>query len=201
MFTVLLEKMEEQQRDKSIMKVLEDTLEELLFLNSLSEKLEIQFTKCLQVYLLFSLCLSLVECLLVDRICGLFWYAFSRGSLGHFERFLWPARLLCSWNSSGKNTGVCGHSLLQGIFPTQGLNLGFLHCRQILYHLSHQGGPPCRLQVVITYENVSSSWKVQKLPYKQNGRQKTACSLLFLLESYQELKTFSLICLLCLWSV
>ena len=68
----MLEKMEEQQRDKSIMKVLEDTLEELLFLNSLSEKLEIQFTKCLQVYLLFSLCLSLVECLLVDRICGLF---------------------------------------------------------------------------------------------------------------------------------
>ena len=31
------------------------------------------------------------------------------------------------------------HSLLQGIFPTQGLNLGLPHCRQILYHLSHQG--------------------------------------------------------------
>ena len=31
------------------------------------------------------------------------------------------------------------HSLLQGIFPTEGLNLGLLHCRQILYHLSHQG--------------------------------------------------------------
>ena len=30
------------------------------------------------------------------------------------------------------------HSLLQGIFPTQGSNLGLLHCRQILYHLSHQ---------------------------------------------------------------
>ena len=35
------------------------------------------------------------------------------------------------------------HSLLQGIFPTQGLNLGLLHCRQILYHLSHQGSPAC----------------------------------------------------------
>ena len=33
------------------------------------------------------------------------------------------------------------HSLLQGIFPTQGLNPGFLHCRRILYHLSHQGSP------------------------------------------------------------
>ena len=33
------------------------------------------------------------------------------------------------------------HFLLQGIFPTQGLNLGLSHCRQILYHLSHQGSP------------------------------------------------------------
>ena len=45
------------------------------------------------------------------------------------------------WNSSGKNTGLSSHSLLQGIFPTQGLNPGLLHCRQILYHLSHQGSP------------------------------------------------------------
>jgi len=29
--------------------------------------------------------------------------------------------------------------LLQGIFPTQGLNQGLLHCRRILYQLSHQG--------------------------------------------------------------
>ena len=33
------------------------------------------------------------------------------------------------------------HSLLLGIFPTQGSNLGLLHCRQIVYHLSHQGSP------------------------------------------------------------
>ena len=33
------------------------------------------------------------------------------------------------------------HSLLQGVFPTQGSNLGLLHCRQILYHLSHQESP------------------------------------------------------------
>ena len=30
------------------------------------------------------------------------------------------------------------HSLLQGIFTTQGLSLGFLYCRKILYHLNHQ---------------------------------------------------------------
>ena len=51
------------------------------------------------------------------------------------------ASLLCPWSSPGKNTGVGCHSLLQGIFPTQGLNPGLLHCRRILYHLSHQGNP------------------------------------------------------------
>ena len=40
-----------------------------------------------------------------------------------------------------KNTGVGSYSLLLGIFPTQGSNLGLLHCRQILYCLSHQGSP------------------------------------------------------------
>ena len=50
-------------------------------------------------------------------------------------------KLLCPWNSPCKNTGVGYHVLLQGIFLTQGLNLGLPHCRQILYHLSHQGSP------------------------------------------------------------
>ena len=44
-------------------------------------------------------------------------------------------------DSLGKNTGVRCYALLQGIFPTQGLNPGLLHCRQILYHLSHQASP------------------------------------------------------------
>ena len=51
---------------------------------------------------------------------------------------LQPSRLLCPWNSPGKNTGVGSHSLLQRIFPTQGLKLGLPHCRQVLYHLSNQ---------------------------------------------------------------
>ena len=50
---------------------------------------------------------------------------------------LWPTRLLCSWDSPSKNTGMGCHFLPQGIFLTQGSNLGLLHCRQILYHLSH----------------------------------------------------------------
>ena len=43
-------------------------------------------------------------------------------------------------NSSGQNSGIGSLSLLQGIFPTQGSNPGLLHCRRILYQLSHQ--PP-----------------------------------------------------------
>ena len=47
---------------------------------------------------------------------------------------LQPTRLLCPWNSPGKNTGVGCHALLQGSFPTQGLNLCLLHSRWILHH-------------------------------------------------------------------
>ena len=50
-------------------------------------------------------------------------------------------QLLCPWNSQGENSGVGSHSLLQGIFLTQGSNPGLLHCRQILYCLSHPGSP------------------------------------------------------------
>ena len=52
---------------------------------------------------------------------------------------LWLTKLLCPRDSPGMNTGVGSRSLFQGIFPTQGLNRGLLHCRQILYQLSHQG--------------------------------------------------------------
>ena len=43
------------------------------------------------------------------------------------------------------------HSLLQEIFPTQGLNLGLLHCRQIFYHLSHQGKSYCNWYTFLNY--------------------------------------------------
>ena len=44
-------------------------------------------------------------------------------------------------DSPGKNTEVGCHAILQGIFPTQGLDPGLLNCRRILYCLSHQGSP------------------------------------------------------------
>ena len=53
---------------------------------------------------------------------------------------LWPAMLFCPWNSPGKKSRVGNLSFRHGIL-TQGSNPGLLHCRQILYHLSHQGSP------------------------------------------------------------
>ena len=54
------------------------------------------------------------------------------------------------------NTGVGSYSLLQGIFPSQGLNPGLPHCMQILYQLSHQGSPRI-LQWVDPFSRGSSS--------------------------------------------
>ena len=54
---------------------------------------------------------------------------------------LQPHGLHSPWNSPGLNTGVGSLSLLQGVFPTQGLNPGLLHCRRTLYQLSHKGSP------------------------------------------------------------
>ena len=52
-----------------------------------------------------------------------------------------PIGVICSWDFPGRSTGVDFHSLLQGIFPIQRLNLGLLHCSQMLYHLSHRRNP------------------------------------------------------------
>ena len=56
------------------------------------------------------------------------------------------SRLLCPWDSPGKNNGVGYHFLSQWTFPTQRLNPDLPHCRQILYHQSHQGSPIIFLQ-------------------------------------------------------
>ena len=52
-----------------------------------------------------------------------------------------PGSSIHGIDSPGKSTGVGSHALLQGIFPTQGWNLGLQHCKQVLYHLSHLGSP------------------------------------------------------------
>ena len=82
------------------------------------------------------------DCILVQALesycvcpCAQWYLTFSQ------PHGLYSTRLLCAWNSVGKNTGMGSYSFLQGIFPTQGSNSGLLHCKQVLYHLSQQGSP------------------------------------------------------------
>ena len=66
------------------------------------------------------------------------------------------------WNSVGQNTGVGSFSLLQGIFPAQRSNPGLLHCRQILYQLSHKGSP--RILEWVAYPFSSGSSRPRSRP-------------------------------------
>ena len=83
---------------------------------------------------------------------------------------LQPARLLCPWDSPGKNTGVGSHSLLPGISPSQWLNPSLLHCRKILYCLS-------RLYQKATYymkymkcwKQANSYWKKANKPLLEDA--------------------------------
>ena len=67
-----------------------------------------------------------------------------------------PHGLYRPWNSLGQNTGVCSLSLHQGMFPTQGLNPGFPHCRQILYQMSLKGSPRTQGWVAYPFSSRSS---------------------------------------------
>ena len=79
---------------------------------------------------------------------------------------LQPHGLYTTWSSPGHNTGVGSLFLLQGIFSTQGLNAGLLHCRQILYQLSHKGSP--RILEWIAYPFSSR-------PYWARNRTEVSC--------------------------
>ena len=66
---------------------------------------------------------------------------------------LWPQAPL-SMGIFQARIGVCCHYLLQRLFPTQGSNLGLLHCGQILLPLSHHGSPKAKL-IILKCLNIS----------------------------------------------
>ena len=67
-----------------------------------------------------------------------------------------PHGLYSPWSSPGENIGVGSLSLLQGLFLTQGWNPGLLHCRRILYQLSHKGSPRILEWVACPFSSGSS---------------------------------------------
>ena len=83
-------------------------------------------------------------------------YEWKWKSVSHVCLFETPW-IYSPWNSPGHNTGVGSLSLLQGTFPTQGLNPGLPHCRWVLYQRSHLGSP--RILEWVAYPFSSrSSW-------------------------------------------
>ena len=73
----------------------------------------------------------------------------------------WPQGLYSPWNSPGQNIGVGSLSFLLGIFPSQQLNPGLPHCRQILYQLSHKRSPRIPEWVAYPFSRGSSSSRNQ----------------------------------------
>ena len=78
-------------------------------------------------------------------------------------------------DSPGKNSGMGCYALLQGIFLTQGLNPGLPHCRQILYHLSHQGSPRILEWVAYPFSRGSTIWATGKT-YREDWVLTNRCS-------------------------
>jgi len=87
----------------------------------------------------------IVHGILQARILERVAFPFSRGSSQPWDQTqvsrIAGGFLLAEPQGKPKNTGVSRLSLLQGIFPTQGSNWDLLHCRWILYQLSHKGSP------------------------------------------------------------
>ena len=93
-------------------------------------------------------------------------------------------QLYSPWNSSGQNTGVGSLSLLQGIFPTQGSNSGLLHCRRIVYQLSHKGSPkntgvgsPSLSPVDLSDPGIESSLQEDSSPTELSGKHRSDVSI------------------------
>ena len=91
--------------------------------------------------------------MLTERNCRGQW---KWKSFSHVQLFATPWTIYSPWNSPGKNTGVGSLSLLQGIFLTQGSNSSLLHCRRILYQLSHKGSPRILAWVACPFSRGSS---------------------------------------------
>ena len=99
----------------------------------------------------------------------------------------WTARPLCLWYSSGKNTGVGCHFLLQGFFPSQGSNLHVLHWQVASLALSHLGSllSSSSRRVFVYTENLSYSVvNLRELSYLvllENQLQLSVCTCCFTL--------------------
>ena len=101
----------------------------------------------------------------VDCCISMFWNSnwyriVKRKSLSCVQLFTTPWTSPCPWNWPDQDTEVVSLSLLQGIFPTQGLNPGLPHCREILYCLSQVRYIICTYNMFLNeLVNEQTNWK------------------------------------------
>ena len=81
--------------------------------------------ECKLIHALWRMVWRFFSKLKTELVCGSDLVAKACLTLCHPRDWIPP------WNSPGKNTEVGCHFLLQGIYLTQGLNPGLLHCRQV----------------------------------------------------------------------
>ena len=106
-------------------------------------------------------------------------------------------RLLHPWDFPGNSTGVVCHFLLQGIFPTQGLNPGLPHCRQMLYPLSHQTDIGDCIDERIQKWIISGHWELLKIVFLLKADLKFGDPISFLLiaEQYSIVYMYHIFCI------
>ena len=102
-----------------------------------------------------------------------------------WSHVLWPVRLLCPWDSFGKNTRVGCRFLLQGIFMPQGLNPRLLLGKQILLPLHHLGSLPAVIRKLLCAKPSENKierlleefiiWKVTKHTDNYHPLRQTPC--------------------------
>ena len=91
---------------------------------------------------------GILQARIIDGVAVHFFRGFSNPGIKSRDPTLQADSLPAEPPGKPKNTGVGSLSLLQWLFPTQELNWGLLHCRQILYQLSSQGSP-CIVNIMI----------------------------------------------------
>ena len=114
--------------------------------------------------------------------------------LSHQYHTVW-FYMLCAVLS--KNTGVDCHAVLQGIFPTQGSKPGLLHCRQILYHLSHQGSPGFHILMPFTYYFQYLKYCISLVCLGNSISFCLSTSISCVISSYSISESVRLLCFLC----
>ena len=120
------------------------------------------------------ICISFMSASIFAEMDSILYLEFTHFLLDIVHKWKWkslsrirlfaPHGLYSPWNSPGQNTGVGSLSLLQGIFPTQGLSPGLLHGRRILYQLSHQGSPRILEWVAMPFSR-GSSWLSNRMNF------------------------------------